>query len=176
MKYLLALFVCLLFGFGACKKDGVGGPPNTISATVNGVNINFNAKAIARMDTSVTGPTGVTLNITGETNTEGVRSFIAVSVSTYSPDGPIAAGTYLSLGTNSQADFSYLFYTEMASDTQPGQTYVTDATGKYLGSVTISSISRTSVAGTFSGMLVSSSGDTTTTTVTNGKFNVSIGN
>ena len=175
MKFFLPLAICLLFVFSSCgKKADVIAPANTnnISATVDGANVSFNAEAAARVVTNEPGAYPYLLDITGATSTAGNNAIIVITVSS---ENPITTGTYISSDTNpGPVSFSGLTYQQDVAGSQIANPYITDNSGHYPTTVTITSISSTNVQGTFSGTLVYSIGGSQTETVTNGKFNMTI--
>jgi len=168
MKNTLLFAICLLFIVSSCKKSGGNTPTvtNSISATVDGVNVNFNTVATAVRDT--TQPSFLT--ITGYTAASGARAEIEINVQSNTSG---LTGTYLSLNPINSAGFATLFYNNLLAGSG-NQLYVSNSGGiNSYTTITISSFSKTNVQGTFSGRLILV-GDTTTHTVTNGMFNVAV--
>jgi hypothetical protein len=175
MKKILLFAVSLLFVLASCKKTSEDNPipVNTISATVDGVNISHNTNISAKFSSNSIGGPSYTLNIQAATPNK------AFGISLTSPDkNAIAKGTYtLASSKNNTPIWVYVDYEDYEPNTNiPDQPYITDPNGIQPTTVTITSISSTNVQGTFSGTLVYSQGGSGTKTVTNGKFNVNISN
>ncbi|MDB4904273.1 MAG: hypothetical protein JWQ63_3554 [Mucilaginibacter sp.] len=178
MKKYILLFTCVLFIFTSCKKkaDIIPVPINTISATVDGANMNFNINVSAHIGANAGGPgTNATLYISGLTSGTVPSGSMSINVSSQSLNS-IIKGTYTIASANNNppvfAFLTYGYYDPASSG--PDQPYFTDSKGIQPTTITITSISSTNVQGTFSGTLVYSQGGTGTKTITNGKFNVNI--
>ena len=163
-KVLLPAFFFLLI---SCKKQSNELPLNTITATVDGVSVNFNTDAAAHRDSAAAG----IINIMGETAAAAPKVYLLIYVEANNINTQVTSGSYTSIGYTSHSGVASLLYANIISDSQNGQDYATDINSNNNTSVTISSISSTSVQGTFSGKLTLY-GDTTTRTITNGRFNV----
>jgi hypothetical protein len=175
MKKFLLIAVSLLFIVTSCKKKSEDNPipVNTISATVDGVNISLSTNISAKFSTNQIGALSYTLNIQGATPNK------AFGISLTSPDkNAITKGTYtLASSKNSTPIWVYVAYEDYELNTNiPDQPYITDPNGIQPTTITITSISSTNVQGTFSGTLVYSQGSSGTKNVTNGKFNINISN
>jgi hypothetical protein len=178
MKNILLFSVCLLFILSSCKKSGGGDgstPANTISATVDGVKLNFSTKAIAYI--SQTYSMINILDINGQTGKGITNEGIDINVAEYFPNVGITKGTYLTSGPPPSPAYSYLSYYKQVPDSNYVHSYFTDISklAAYVTTVTISSITDTNVQGTFSGTVYNSRGDSTKV-ITNGKFNMAISN
>ena len=157
MKKVLFFSVCSVLALFSCKKDGSS--PSTISADVNGTPETFNTNAAA-----------VSL-ISGGFNNLTVSGFSGAASSSDEIDVTVGGANAIGTGT-------FVFNPTDGSDgavmllkLAGGASFrVNPAASKPL-SVTISSITASTVQGTFSGSLYSINGtDTTFKTVTNGQF------
>jgi hypothetical protein len=172
MKKALILSAFILFIFTSCKKKTDVIPLNTITATVNGIALTFNA--------NVTGGKGsaegiTTIHVTGYTTTDNTAAVIGISISSTDANA-LQTGTYTFTSTNVHPTvYPYLVY-NTPNDNTSQQPFNTDPTGIQPTTITITSISSTNVQGTFSGILVHPTVDGTSRTATNGKFNVNISN
>ena len=176
MKFYLLLSACLALILSSCKKKSdVVGPTNMITATVNGVNVNFNSDASAQIVTNEIGGYPNLLDINGATSTHGNKALITVTVSS---KNAITSGSFPASGTNKPGAgfFSITYEQTVDSTSQLANPYITDNSGLYPTTVTITSISSTNVQGTFTGTLVYYTTGTQNkpVPVTNGKFNLSI--
>lgn len=159
--------ILLLFAFGvvtlnSCKKDKDSAPSATISASVDGTPTNFNIGAIA-VQGSVNG--------TAITNIEGTaanKTAISITIS----GTPVAGKTYSNTASND--DDKPLIAYILTDDDQ----YLNDDSQSNPASLTITSVTSTTVEGTFKGDLVDIQGATNGTAkkkvITNGKFNVTL--
>ncbi|MGZ3750577.1 MAG: hypothetical protein ACXVB0_11615 [Mucilaginibacter sp.] len=176
MKKILILLVFILFIFASCKKKNDVIPVNTITATIDGVNVNFNVNVLGRL---VSTPQGAALSKTivvqGSNAAQAPGKGIAVSLTSLDQNA-IAKGTYtLASSKNNTPVWIQVIYENYDPFSDgPDQPYFSDSSGIQPTTITITSISSTNVQGTFSGTLVYSQGGTDTKTVTNGKFNVNI--
>jgi hypothetical protein len=166
MKKYLLFAICLILALSSCKK-GSNIPANTISATVDGVNESFNTGPVALLGSSV--QLNSSLSISGSNGSGTNSDRIAITIESNST---ITKGTYTNGGTNNSGLTSIVYNKAPFSLTNPN-IYTTDVNGNYPTTVTITSISSTSIQGTFSGTLLFSNG-TTTKTITDGKFNLSL--
>ena len=181
MKNILLFAIFLLVAFTSCKKSGGTDGPiplNTITATVDGVNVNFSvsAKATIGTITQYGGKNEIYIGISGQTGTDDNRALIDAVVTLYSPATQITAGTYPDIDANSAAGFSVLIYEKFSSNPPGTHETTTLSNSSYKTFITITSISSTSVQGTFSGTLQNLSDLTTANVITNGKFNVALSN
>jgi hypothetical protein len=161
-KLKLLLPFCVLLVLFSCKKQSSSptSATGTITATVDGTSQTFNVGATGHLDSS----TGINdLSMIGLSGTAaGANSMIILVTST----GPIVAGTYA--GSGSQGDLSYTMGSGLVYQ-YDDSAIISNAT------VIITSISSTTVKGTFSGSLVLVSGNgAATKTLTNGTFNLAI--
>jgi hypothetical protein len=169
-----------MLAFASCKKDSAKKTTtttNTITATVGGSNINFSTNAVAEL-ASDSG--AYILAVAGASGADSSAQSIFVGLVS---EGPIVKGTYT---FNSSTDpyatiVPDITYAKNLSGSA-ADFFVTDYELKVQNStisttttVTITSISSTNVQGTFSAVLVNAQiNNTTTQTVTSGKFNVDI--
>jgi len=181
MKKLLFFSACIMLAFTSCKKDSSKTTSsNTITATVGGSNITFSTNATGGLATD----SGLyVLEIVGLTGTNSSAQSMSIGLVS---DAPIVKGTYTfnSADTTSSAtvfpdveyvknlsgDDSDVFGTNVVINIGNGPITIPTSTT----TVIITSISSNNVQGTFSGLLVNEGDNTTTETVTNGKFNVAI--
>jgi hypothetical protein len=181
MKNFLFLSACVILAFASCKKDAAKTTTtNTITATVGGSNINFSTTAIGEL-ASDTG--AYVLEIVGLTGTSSSAQSMAVGLLS---DAPFVKGTYTFNSADTTSTVTVFPIIEYIKNLSGDDSYIfgTNAginigDGSYVGptsttTVTITSISSTNVQGTFSGILVNEGDNTTTETVTNGKFNVDL--
>jgi len=176
MKYLLLLSLSFLFVFSSCKKNKVIGPSTNIFATVNNTTINFNNNITITLDTSNAAVYGSSIIIYGQTDTSASKASISIGITSFNPSGVVATGTYNSYASFNSFGYCNVIYKAVLPNVQTKTTYLTDPRNFYQSTVVITSSSKTNIQGTFTGRLVSSLGDTTTRLITNGKFNVPIGN
>jgi len=161
MKKILLFSACVVLAFASCKKDSAKKTASTsITATIDGSNMNFSTGATAQ---SISEGGIYSLQIIGDYGSGTSAQGIVVAIET---DKPIVKGTYSTTDTSSIIDVTYV---QNTSTSNPVSFSTVD-----VGSITITSISGTNVQGTFSGTLVSDQDNTTTKTVTNGKFNVGV--
>jgi hypothetical protein len=160
MKKIIFPVVCSLLIFFSCSKSASSASGGSITATVNGSNQTFNTSALA-ISEAASG--AYSLAITGFEGAANNSNQVTIGIAGSSP---ITTGTYTTFG--SAADEVSMVYS------LPGN--IEYAAISNAPQVTITSISTTNVQGTFSGILTLYSGTSSTTTesVTNGKFNVSI--
>ncbi|HZX58789.1 MAG TPA: hypothetical protein VFE54_08690 [Mucilaginibacter sp.] len=169
MKNLLLFSVCLLLIFTSCKKKAEVIPVNTITATVDGTLLTFNA--------NVTGGKGyaegiTTIHVSGFTTADNTAAIIGISISSTDANA-LQKGTYTFSSTNTHPTvYPYLVYNTPV-DNASQQPFTTDATGVQITTITITSVSSTNIQGTFSGVLLHAFASDTKT-VANGKFNVNI--
>jgi len=168
-----------MLAFASCKKDSNKKvtASNTITATVGGTNTNFNTDAVAEL-ASDSG--AYVLEVVGLTGTTTSSQSIVIALLS---DQPFVKGTYTFDTTTDPNTITVL----------PALAYLTDESGSESSefesntdidlenstlsttcTVTITAISSTNVQGTFSGLLVNDGDETTTKSVTNGKFNVTL--
>ncbi|MDB5018170.1 MAG: hypothetical protein JWQ84_3002 [Mucilaginibacter sp.] len=169
MKIPFLIILLLIVCFTSCKKDKAISISNTISATVDNIDKSFNTKATATEGYLV--GSGYILQINGTTADSIPENIFIIINSTAN----ITKGTYpLSLGipngyndlsTSLSYNIGYLTFYPSLNTALPN-------------TVTITSISTTSVQGTFNANLtgheLSSSPIDINKTITNGKFNISI--
>jgi hypothetical protein len=155
------VLLTLAFGaltFSSCKKKDVA-PAVSITATVDGTATNFNVSAAA-----LQGPVnGVTFtNIQGSTSGGAILSMTVA--------GTITAGKTYSDAAASDNDKPLIVYATSATSDDD---YLNDDDDtSNLPSVTITSVTSTTIDGTFKGLIGNSSG--ATKSITNGKFHVNI--
>ena len=166
MRSIKSLFLLTLaFGvitLNSCKKDKDSTPSATISASVDGTATNFNTGAIA-IQGSVNGAT-----ITNIEGTAANKTAISITIS----GTPVAGKTYSNTSSN--------------DDDKPLIAYIVTDDEQYLNdddsqsnpaSLTITSVTSTTVEGTFKGDLVDIQGSNGTAkkkVITNGKFNITL--
>jgi hypothetical protein len=147
------------FTFSSCKKKDVA-PAVSITATVDGTATNFNVNAAA-----LQGPiSGVTYtNITGSTTFGGATLSMTLA-------GTVTAGKTYSDAVASDNDMPLFVYATSA--TSEDDFYNDDDNASNLPSVTITSVTSTTIDGTFKGLIQNGSG--ATKSIANGKFHVNI--
>jgi hypothetical protein len=166
MKKTLIFISCILLGVASCKKDSADPPSHTITATINGVEENFNTGAYAQLTTGVA--TNSNLAIFG---TNGSGTSADVMSLTLMGDQTLYTATYSS-GNSGVASASILYSNGVATSGVLSNGYATPASGNP-STITITSLTSTSVQGTFSGVLVLLDGSTTKA-VTNGQFSLAL--
>ena len=142
----------------SCKKKDVK-PANSITATIDGTAVSFNTNAKA-ITTTVQGVSVTTIQGTASNGTN-----IAIMLS-----GTVGAAHTYTASADSPSDEPLIALTSSADQ------FWNDDSSSNLVSVTITSMSSTSIQGTFKGALVSTtSGSNTppTKTIADGTFNVS---
>ncbi|HVW14039.1 MAG TPA: hypothetical protein VHB54_09460 [Mucilaginibacter sp.] len=162
--FFLAVF-CLLFVFSSCQKKSEFTSVNTITATVDGVDVRFNKVATAHYANILSAQYAPTLVINGATATTSI-------VITVTSPRPVTDTTYISSDTGNVVPSCDMVY----YPAQPEQYYITNNFATGSTTVTITSITNNNVTGTFSGTLVYFiNGDPTPPKIiTNGKFNLKI--
>jgi len=148
----------------SCKKSSSSSSSGggTITATVDGTQMTFNNILVAK-DTSYMG--AYALSFAGASSLTANTPELSLTVDGTSP---ITTGTYTLNATSPTTDLPGLAYAVGSS-----LVYGSDISGTNSTTVVITSLSKTNVQGTFSGMLTLQLGTgATTKTVTNGKFNV----
>jgi hypothetical protein len=166
MKNVLFLCLSTCVIFFSCSKSGTSSPSggtNTISATVDGVNENFNNIVLAKIIDQGGGRYSLVLG-----GTTGTTASADVMTITVDGDRQIAAGAFSLTLSPTNHYWPALGYTKGGTNN-----YMSDVTGTLPTNVTITSITSTNVQGSFSGGVVLYNGTgAATKNVTNGKFNV----
>lgn len=177
MKRILFGAIGLLFAFTSCKKKSDVIPVNTISATIDGVGMNFNTNVNARFTGNFEGTGNIGLVILGATTNSGPTSNMGISFVTAN-SGTIIKGTYSAASANNNPPvWAALAYTDYNPGSgQPATNYITNVNTALPFTITITSISSTNIQGTFSGSVTDLNNISNSKTVTNGKFNVNITN
>jgi len=171
MRRFLLPTICLLFIFSACKKKTDIAPANTVSATVDGVNMNFNTNVVAHFVNNQETAGTSSLIIQGVTAAQTPSGGIGISLTSTNANY-ITEGTYTATSyKNTPPVWIQVSYVSSGDLDQP---FWTDPNTIKPTTITITSITNTNVQGTFNGTLVYSQGGAPTKTVTNGKFNVTI--
>ncbi len=159
IKILAVLAISLAaITLNSCKKKDVK-PANSITASVDGTNTSFNTSAKA-IKTTVQGVSVTTIQGTAANGTN-----LAIMLS-----GAVEAGHTYAAAANSPSDEPLIALTSSADQ------FWNDDSSSNLVSVTITSVTTSSIQGTFKGNLVSTtSGSNTPATkvIANGTFNVS---
>ncbi len=152
-------------------------PVNTISATIDGVDMDFKTNVHATLYTDHQIDFTTSLNIQGSTATVAPAGGIGITVSSTNP-GSITKGTYTIANAKNTppvwVQLNYGYYDPASNG--PDQPYITDPNGIQPTTITITSINSTNVQGTFSGTLTYPQNNASTKTVSNGRFNVTISN
>jgi hypothetical protein len=159
LRILAVLAMSLaVISLNSCKKKDVK-PANSITATIDGTAVSFNTNAKA-ITTTVQGGAVTTIQGTASNGTN-----IAIMLS-----GTVGTAHTYTASTDSPSDEPLIALTSSADQ------FWNDDSSSNLVSVTITSMSSSSIQGTFKGALVSTtSGSNTSATkiITNGTFNVS---
>ena len=161
MKTKHFLFLLSLIAVSACKK--ITASSVTISADVDGVPTSFNTDAFA-IKSADTGSYG--LEIGGAHPAGSTSDQLTVGIT---GTAPVTMGIYDDVTSSAPDQASILF------EHDPGANdYGASGTSPYTDTITITSISSTSIHGTFHGTLTLTSTPTTPTShvITNGKFDV----
>ena len=168
MQKFFLLATCLFLLAVSCKKSSPtqATTPDGISATIDGASVTFNTSVTASI--SETGGLH-NLTVVGFRATEGNSDLLSVELN---GDKAVGIGTYVWPLTATSTQMPVLTYNQFAGS----NVYVDDPAGAQPVTVTITSLSATSVSGTFSGNLLLNSGSSTTTQkqITDGKFTATI--
>jgi hypothetical protein len=162
VKKSLILIACIFIALASCKKNANVTPANTISATINGVNENFNINTFAQLGSNF--KVNSNLYIFGNNGSAVGADQLIISLIT---NQTLAPGS-LTSGSNAVGLVSITYQDGAFSINNPA--YITDLSGNQT-TVIITSLTNNSVQGTFSGVLTTGN---TTKTVTNGKFNLAL--
>ena len=154
---LLSL-ACGAISLSSCKKKDVA-PAVSITATVDGTATNFNVNAAA-LQATISGTTYT--NIQGSTTSGGATLSMTIM-------GAVTAGKTYSDAAASDNDMPLFVYATSA--TSEDDFYNDDDNASNLPSVTITSVTSTTIDGTFKGLIQNS---TSTKSIANGKFHVNI--
>jgi hypothetical protein len=167
MKKLLLFSAFIVFVFYSCGKTGAN-PVVAMSATIDGVNENFDTSDSASFHNTATYYSASISSKNGALATsDKMELFIANPTA-------ITVGTY-TLTTNYNPPFGPLIIYKTNGGSNFADDYVIDYTGNHPATITITSISKTNIQGTFSGVLVVAAGTSgATKTITNGVFNVDV--
>jgi len=166
MKKLLLTAVCLVLIFSSCEKknDSDVVPANTISATIDGNQINFNTGVEAIYSDS-----SKKVSLFGFAGLGSKAPVININVSS---GKFIATGTYTSVAGSAFALANpNIIYTDTGAGEDAADIFVTDGSGTHPTIVNITSASSTNIQGTFKGLVVRGTG-LQSATIANGKFNV----
>ncbi len=168
MQKFLLLATCVFFLSVSCKKSSStpATTPDGISATIDGASVTFNTSVTA----SVSEAGGIhNLTVVGFHAAEGNSDLLSVEID---GDKAVGIGTYVWPLTATSTQMPVLTYNQFVGS----NVYVNDASGAQPVTVTITSLSATSVSGTFSGTILLNSGSSTTTKkqITDGKFTATI--
>ncbi|MBS1530165.1 MAG: hypothetical protein JSU01_07655 [Bacteroidetes bacterium] len=170
MKRFLLPAICLLLVFTSCKKKNDVTPVNTLTATVDGINMNFNSNMTARIDGNFTGTGNIDLVVEGFATNGSTNNMLGISFITANLNS-ITAGTYTAANANNTPPiWAAITYNDNSSAST--HNYLTYTTVPF--TITITSISKTNIQGTFSGVVADLNNSSNTKTITNGKFNVNI--
>lgn len=170
MKSSAFLTVIVLFLFNSCSKKNEVVPVNTLSANINGVNMNFSTYANYSVPAA---SNSIQFNITATSNAANTPR-IGISI-TAAKGVAITAGTYNNdnYANNPPPPYSvnidYYYYQPIGGV----KFYLTPSYNVRPINVTITYISDTNVQGTFNTILEGES-HTDIATLSNGKFNVDI--
>jgi hypothetical protein len=167
MRNKILLFICFsVFFFSSCSKSSSSNSStaadNTFTATIDGTDMTFNISAQAIV-TNQTDAYGITLIGYHDQNTTNPTMMTIMLLGT----NAITTGTYTPVSENGGTEATIFF-------TQGSNAYAADLNNPTTQTVTITSLTSSSVQGTFSGKIVVETGGSGTKTITNGKFNLKI--
>jgi hypothetical protein len=168
MKNLLILLIFIFFIFTSCSKKADVVPVGTLSANIGGVNMNFNAYATYSSPAS---SKSNQLNIDGNINAPNSPG---IGLSIAANGGAIGPGKYSVTDIANNPPFLVMLDYYIQPTGMGIKLYITDPNNVQPVKITITSISSTSVQGTFSSVLLEDQNRANTLSVTNGKFNVQI--
>lgn len=170
----LLLLLTLVFGLitlNSCKKDKETVPLGTISATIDGIPMNFNTDAVAlRYKGNIDGTIFTTIR--GYKPDNSIMQIVMYSA--------VTAGKTYHKVSDDQIHLSFGFVYTITNDGNIAKAFEDDKIATNPISITITAVSSTSVSGTFKGNLiktmpfVDSIPTKETRSITNGKFNVAI--
>lgn len=169
-----SILYCLLtaLAFTSCKKAAQQKliVADTISATINGVNENFNITDSARRKHT---STYYSLAIYARNNADASVAH-TLQLFVFSPN-PITTTTYaLTPGSYNPPFVPGIVYAESTAANDLADTYALDYTGQHQIAITVTAIDSTSIRGTFNGTLIQANNAGATRTITNGKFHIYI--
>jgi hypothetical protein len=165
----LVLLACIAFVLYSCGKTPQITPDSGISATLDGVNENFNF--IDSVGYS-NGPGMYSMTVSGKNGTSDTSDMIQLNVFS---QGAITAGTYTLSPESHQAPFYPLIIYSKKGSHDLANEYVADYTGNHPLSITINVLTKNRVQGTFSGTLVIAAGSSgATKAITGGQFNLGV--
>jgi hypothetical protein len=169
MKKLILFTAALGILLYSCGKNATISPDSYVSATMDGVTKNFSAiDSLGYSNTS----TLYSMTVKGKTGTSDTSDVIQLNVFSASP---ITTGTYTLSPDSHQAPYYPLVVYLPKGSHNLADDYVVDYTGNHPVSITITSLTKTSAQGTFSGTLIIAAGNSgATKTITDGKFYVSV--
>jgi hypothetical protein len=142
MKKTLILISCVFLGSTSCKKNSDIVPTNTITATIDGVDESFNTGTYAQLTTGVA--TNSNLSVYG---TSGGTNPDVISL-TLGANQTLTTTSYSSAAVSGSIVYDY----ESATSGLFANSYATPISGSP-STITITSLTGTSVQGTFSGVL-----------------------
>jgi hypothetical protein len=165
MNRLLLPAIYLALILSSCKKKNDIVPINTISATINGVQIDFHTAVNAIYSDS-----SKKISLFGFAGLGSKSPIININISA---NNLITVGTYESgIGSAFALANPNIIYSDTGAGEDPAYIFVTDASGSHPSIVNITSISSFNVQGTFRGVVARQGNQFAT--ITNGKFNVNI--
>ncbi len=163
-----AVLLCS-FVFIACNKNSSSTTAvsnGTITATIDGTNVNFSTTAMAQRDSS----NGLnSISIIGFVGSNSTPNEIILSVASPSP---IGVNTYFETSASDKVNIWYTQY----SGPNVYNVYQDAGSATNPATITITSITATTVSGTFQGLLVNSSSPSQTKAIANGQFAVNFSN
>ncbi|MGZ3778827.1 MAG: hypothetical protein ACXVAZ_14290 [Mucilaginibacter sp.] len=169
MKKLILITTLTTFVLASCHKALVIAPGSTITATINGKYETFNKVDTARFYS----PNSMYISGTNDTTSDKIILIVgspdSITTATYSSHSSNASDLEMLFGEGPGYTFNNYYYTYDIND---GPTYE--------ASVTVSSISKTNISGTFNGSVVleasvlDTEGTRPSKTITNGKFSLII--
>lgn len=173
MKKIISIAIISIIAFTSCKKGSSGSNKYHVSFTVNGTNKVFTGYVAAHFDTTLN---TVSLTVLGADSSTAFDNYFGFYLDNYTGGAPIISGQY----TDAMTNYTLLSnYTVNGVEHDAGQTVASEAVINNVTianhfKATITSITSTTVSGTFSGDFYQD-GDVvngTKLTITNGDFYV----
>lgn len=165
MRKIFVFIGCFLVFFASCKKDKEQAPANYITADIDGKPVKFTVNNLAR-STNATVTENFKLYLYGAAGWDENSDAISINIS---EPQEIKKGTYTG-GIDDTRYVAIAYLTGPFSSEKPNE-YVSDLSDGGMA-VTITSISKDNIQGTFRGTLLNTNNGTQKT-LTNGKFNLS---
>ena len=164
MKKTLLTVICISLFLFSCDRKSEVKKPSGISVTIDGVDKSYNVFPYANLYDGEA--KGSNIILTAASNKESIGDSFQLEIKANSP---LTKGTYYNDGSNMY--LAIIYFVPNFNIFGP-KAYVTDLGGTHKSTITITSISKTNIQGTFSAQLMRD--DNTTMNVDNGKFNFDI--